>query len=71
MSFAHRLRGLAAPLALIVVLLLGLAQAALAREIVDTTGRTVTVPDAPARVFAARPPAAVPLWALKPEAIVG
>lgn len=42
-----------------------------AREIIDATGRTVTVPDTPARVFAAGPPAAVLLYALKPEAMVG
>lgn len=44
---------------------------ALAREITDATGRTVTVPDAPARVFAAGPPAAVLLYALAPETMVG
>lgn len=42
-----------------------------ARDIVDATGRTVTVPDAPARVFAAGPPASVLLYALKPEAMIG
>ena len=42
-----------------------------AREIVDATGRTVTIPDAPARVFAAGPPASVLLYAVAPETMVG
>lgn len=37
----------------------------------DATGRDVAVPVDPARVFAAGPPAAVLLYALKPEALVG
>lgn len=71
MTVTDRLRGLGAPFLLILVLLLGLAQAARAREIVDATGRTVTVPDAPARVFAAGPPAAVLLYALAPDRMLG
>lgn len=42
-----------------------------ARIVTDATGRTVTIPDAPARVMAAGPPAAVLLHVLKPEAMVG
>ena len=41
------------------------------RTITDATGREVTVPENPARVFAAGPPAAVLLYALKPQAMVG
>ena len=41
------------------------------RAITDATGREVLVPENPARVFAAGPPAAVLLYALKPEAMVG
>lgn len=41
------------------------------RAITDATGREVTVPDDPARVFAAGPPAAVLLYMLKPQAMVG
>lgn len=41
------------------------------RSITDATGREVTVPDDPARVFAAGPPAAVLLYTLKPDAMVG
>ncbi|MFN3576143.1 MAG: ABC transporter substrate-binding protein [Tabrizicola sp.] len=52
------------------LLLAGLLPA-LAREITDAAGRSVTVPDAPARVFAAGPLAAVPLYALAPETMVG
>lgn len=41
------------------------------RSVTDATGRKVAVPDDPARVFAAGPPAAVLLYALKPQAMVG
>lgn len=41
------------------------------RSVQDATGREVLVPADPARVFAAGPPAAVLLYALKPEAMVG
>lgn len=37
----------------------------------DATGRAVAVPANPARVFAAGPPAATLLYALKPQAMVG
>ena len=43
------------------------AWSAPARDFTDATGRVVAVPDAPARVFAAGPPASV----LKPEAMIG
>lgn len=42
-----------------------------ARDIADATGRHVTIPDAPTRVFAAEPSTNVLLYALKPEAMVG
>lgn len=48
-----------------------MATLAQAKEVTDATGRTVTVPDSPARVFAAGPPASVLLYVLKPEAMVG
>ncbi|WP_138466674.1 ABC transporter substrate-binding protein [Poseidonocella sp. HB161398] len=54
-----------------ILLWAALAAAAAAREITDATGRSVTVPDSPARVFAAGPPAAVLLYVLKPEAMLG
>ncbi|MDK8873523.1 iron ABC transporter substrate-binding protein [Paracoccus sp. SSJ] len=41
------------------------------RTVTDATGRTMQIPTDPARVFAAGPPAAVLLYALKPEAMVG
>lgn len=41
------------------------------RVVADATGAEVTVPEAPARVFAAGPPAAVLLYTLKPDAMVG
>lgn len=41
------------------------------RTVTDATGREVAIPADPARVFAAGPPAAVLLYALKPEAMLG
>ncbi|WP_323032590.1 iron ABC transporter substrate-binding protein [Paracoccus sp. (in: a-proteobacteria)] len=41
------------------------------RTITDITGREVQVPTDPARVFAAGPPAAVLLYTLKPQAMIG
>lgn len=64
------LRGLLAALVCIAVVPFA-PQPAFARDIVDATGRTVTIPDAPARVFAAGPPASTVLYALKPEAMIG
>jgi iron complex transport system substrate-binding protein len=42
-----------------------------AREIVDATGRQVTVPDSVARVMAAGPTAAVVLYVLAPDKMIG
>ena len=56
-------------LAAMAVLLVG--QGAFAREVTDATGRTVTIPDAPARVFAAGPPAATLLYTLSPDKMIG
>lgn len=56
------------------ILSLGLAFSAVAfdgRTVTDVTGREVVVPHNPERVFAAGPPAAVLLYALKPGAMVG
>jgi len=59
-------------LALVAVALLLLsAMPSSAREITDATGRRVTIPDAPARVFAAGPPASVLLYAVAPEKMIG
>ncbi|WP_323717702.1 iron ABC transporter substrate-binding protein [Paracoccus aminovorans] len=41
------------------------------RTITDATGREIRVPADPGRVFAAGPPAATLLYALKPEAMLG
>lgn len=65
-----RLRALGACIVAFLLIVMG-ALTASARDIVDATGRTVTVPDAPMRVFAAGPPASVLLYALKPEAMIG
>ncbi|MFN3293342.1 MAG: hypothetical protein ACK4S2_12605 [Gemmobacter sp.] len=64
-------RGLIAPAVLAILMALAFVHEARARDVVDATGRTVTIPDAPARVFAAGPPASVLLYALAPEAMVG
>ncbi|MGQ9364811.1 ABC transporter substrate-binding protein [Azospirillum sp. ST 5-10] len=61
---------LAAALALGLALLGGAAPAA-ARSVTDSAGRTVTVPDSVGRVFAAGPPAAVILYTLAPDLLVG
>ncbi len=50
---------------------LGLAGAAQASGITDATGRTVTIPDHPARILPAGPPAAVLLEALAPDLMIG
>ncbi len=42
---------------------------AAARQVTDSAGRTVTVPDTVTRVFAAGPPANILLYVLKPEAM--
>jgi iron complex transport system substrate-binding protein len=48
-----------------------LALSAAARQITDSAGRTVELPDKVARVFAAGPPASVVVYALKPESLLG
>jgi iron complex transport system substrate-binding protein len=63
------MRALALVLAL--VALLPQASPAGAAEFTDATGRSVAIPDDPARVFAAGPPANVMLYVLKPEAMIG
>ncbi|MGV8838874.1 MAG: iron ABC transporter substrate-binding protein [Bauldia sp.] len=42
-----------------------------ARTITDSAGRQIEIPDVVTRVFAAGPPAAVLLYAVKPEAMIG
>lgn len=48
-----------------------LAGGAAARSVEDSAGRRVEVPDRVERVFAAGPPAAVLLYVLKPQALLG
>ncbi|WP_199261450.1 iron ABC transporter substrate-binding protein [Paracoccus binzhouensis] len=52
-------------------LLLAAPAVAQDRIVTDATGRAVSVPADPARVFAAGPPAATLLYTLKPDAMVG
>jgi iron complex transport system substrate-binding protein len=56
---------------LILVLLMLIAGPVAAREVTDSAGRVVEVPDRVERVFAAGPPAAILLYILKPEAMTG
>ena len=57
--------------ALLLAALLAPASGAPAAEITDATGRTVEVPAPASRVFVAGPPAAVLVYVLKPEALLG
>ncbi|HTH97288.1 MAG TPA: iron ABC transporter substrate-binding protein [Stellaceae bacterium] len=63
-------RRLATCLALLGLVLLS-APLASARTITDSAGRSVTIPDKVARVFAAGPPASVLLYALAPQDMIG
>lgn len=56
-------------LAILFVLLA--ATAAQARTVTDSAGRTVTVPDRIAKVFAAGPPASILLYVLAPQTLTG
>ena len=58
------------PLFALFAFLLGAAPAA-ARDVVDSAGRRVAVPDVVTRVFAAGPPASVLLYALAPQMMMG
>ena len=53
------------------VLLLAFGTPASARSVVDATGRTVEIPDRIERVMPAGPPAAVLLYTLAPEKMIG
>lgn len=55
----------------LVLALVLLACPALARTVTDMTGRTVTVPDAPKRVYALSPPDTALVYAINPCALVG
>jgi iron complex transport system substrate-binding protein len=55
-------------LALVIVLLAGPSAA---RQISDSAGRSVEIPDVVERVFAAGLPAAVLVYVLKPESLLG
>lgn len=55
----------------LVLLLLGSGPQALAREVVDMLGRTVTIPDNPARVFASTAHGYNLMYSLAPELLCG
>lgn len=67
MSASRTLRRLA--LAAVLTLTTGLGAAA--RDVVDSAGRRVTVPDTITRVFAAGPPAAIAVYVVAPKALIG
>ncbi len=56
---------------LLVLLLPAFAGSGAAREVRDDAGRVVAVPERAARVFAAGPPAAILLYTLAPETMLG
>ncbi|MGX0876909.1 iron complex transport system substrate-binding protein [Roseovarius sp. MBR-154] len=56
---------------LILFILMMITGPVAAREVTDSAGRVVTVPERVERVFAAGPPAAILLYILKPEAMTG
>jgi iron complex transport system substrate-binding protein len=58
-------------LALLALLLAVVAQPAAARDVTDSAGRRVTVPDHIARVFAAGPPASTLLYVVAPDRMTG
>jgi iron complex transport system substrate-binding protein len=58
-------------LALVVLTVIGWFAPARAAEFTDSLGRTVTLPDAVARVLPAGPPAAVALYTVAPEKMIG
>src|SRR5687768_16741810 len=72
-NVAFLIRARSAVVALPVALLVsaGVASAARAAEFVDDAQRRVSLPDAPARVFAAGAPAELLLYTLVPEMLVG
>src|SRR5215831_11471362 len=55
----------------LVLLLLAFVTPASARSVVDATGRTVELPDRVERVMPAGPPAAVLVYTLAPERLIG
>lgn len=59
------------PLRLLVLTLMLLAAPALARTVTDSAGRAVELPETVGTVFAAGPPAAILVYILKPEVLIG
>lgn len=57
------------PAALVLALALP-GHIAMARDFTDATGRVVTIPDAPGRVFAAGPPASTLLYMLAQDRMI-
>ncbi len=58
-------------LALAAALTLATGLVAEARDVVDSAGRRVTVPDTITRVFAAGPPAAIAVYVVAPKTLIG
>ena len=57
--------------AVILATMVAVAGAADARSVTDSAGRTVTIPETVHRVYAAGPPAAVLLYVLAPDRLIG
>jgi len=57
--------------AVILATMVAVAGAADARSVTDSAGRTVTIPETVQRVYAAGPPAAVLLYVLAPDRLIG
>ena len=57
--------------AVILATMVAAAGAAEARSVTDSAGRTVTIPETVQRVYAAGPPAAVLLYVLAPDRLIG
>ena len=57
--------------AVILLTMVAVAGAADARSVTDSAGRTVTIPETVQRVYAAGPPAAVLLYVLAPDRLIG
>lgn len=58
-------------LLILLILLLPMSAAQAQRQVTDSAGRQVTVPDTIERVFAAGPPASIFLYVLAPEKLLG
>jgi iron complex transport system substrate-binding protein len=71
MTFRSALQKISQSAAASLLLLLMLAGSSWAKEVIDSAGRHVTVPESITRVFAAGPPASTLLYVVAPEKMIG